>query len=219
MKIYIDLFVTGVALSWGPCLSFCAPILVPYIAGTQKNWLSGLKVSLAFSLARVISYTTLSLISATLGQYLIRGFYQTRGGSIIYLAAGVFVALLGIIIVIGKSPHLHFCAALKRIGSKAGIKEMILLGIIVGFAPCLPLFGVLTYIAFNSENFLHGAFLGLAFGMGTLISPLILIGPLAGGIPMFLLKKPLVYKIFGYICGLILIYLGIGMAIRVLPAI
>ena len=219
MKVYIDLFITGVALSWGPCLSFCAPILVPYIAGTQKGWLNGLKVSLAFSLARVISYVSLSLISAIIGQYLIRRFYQTRAGSIIYLAAGVFVALLGIIIVIGKSPHLHFCAPLKKIGSRSGIKEMALLGIMVGLAPCLPLFGVLTYIAFNSQNFLHGAFLGLAFGLGTLISPLILIGPLAGGISMFLLKKPLVYKIFSYLCGLILIYLGIGMAIRVLSTI
>lgn len=96
---------------------------------------------------------------------------------------------------------------------------MVLLGIMIGLAPCLPLFGVLTYIAFNSQNFLHGAFLGLTFGMGALISPLILIGPLAGGTATLLLKKPLVYKIFGYLCGLILIYLGIGMVIRVLSAI
>jgi sulfite exporter TauE/SafE len=219
LKIYIDLFITGVALSWGPCLCFCAPILLPYIAGTQKGWAGGLKISLAFSLARIVPYVILSLISATLGQYLITRFYDTQGGMIIHMAAGILIVFLGIVVVIGKSGHLHFCASLKRINSSSSIKEMMLLGMIVGFAPCLPLFGVLAYIAFNAQNFLHGAMLGLTFGLGTVVSPLILIGPLVGEIPALLLKRPLVYKIFSRLCGLILMYLGIEMLARVLGAV
>lgn len=214
MKICIDLFLTGLALGWGPCLSFCAPILVPYIAGTQKNWLAGLKISLTFSLARIIPYVVLSLISAKLGQYLVRRFYQTQAGSIIYSAAAVFVLLLGVIVVLGKSGHLPFCGAFKRLNLQGGIGEMILFGIVVGFAPCLPLFGVLTYIAFNAQNLLHGAILGLVFGIGTLISPLILLGPAAGGIAQFLQYRPLVYKILSRACGAILIYIAVGMLIR-----
>ena len=93
---------------------------------------------------------------------------------------------------------------------------MALLGLMVGFAPCLPLIGLLTYIAFNARNALDGVFLGLSFGAGTLISPLILFGCLAAGIPILLVKRPLVYKLFIRGCGLVLMYVGIGMIIRAL---
>ena len=219
MKLYVDLFITGVALSWGPCLSFCAPILVPYIAGTQKGWLFGLKASLAFSLARIIPYAVLSSISVILGQFLIASFYQTGKGPLIYLVVGGCIALLGLIVLLGKSPHLKFCAPLQKLSSEGGIKGMILLGIVVGFAPCLPLLGVLGYIAFHGQNLMHGLLLGLTFGLGTLISPLILIGPVASEIPQLLFKKPLVYKIFSRICGLVLLYLGIAMLVGVWRAI
>ncbi|MBN2097613.1 MAG: sulfite exporter TauE/SafE family protein [Candidatus Omnitrophica bacterium] len=215
MKIYIDVFVAGVTLGWGPCLYFCAPILLPYIAGAQKDWLAGLKISLAFSLARILPYTILSIISATLGQYLIRRFYQGFEGLIIYFAVGGLITLLGIIILIGKSAQFHSCLPFKKIAAK-GVKEMFLLGLIVGLAPCIPLLGVLAYIAVYAEHFWQGALLGVLFGLGTLVSPLILLGPLAGETARLLFKKPLVYKIFSRICGLFLLYLGIGMVIKAL---
>ena len=208
----------GVALSWGPCFSFCGPITLPYIAATQKGWLKGLKLSLVFSLARVVSYVVLSLISVSIGQYVIARFYEGQAKPITYIIVGAFISLLGIIILIGKTPYLHLCPPFKKVGP-GGLREMALLGVLVGFAPCLPLLGVLAYIAFHAYNFLQGFLLGLTFGAGTLISPLILCGCLAGGISSALLKKPLVYKIFSRICGLILMYFGIGMIIRALHVI
>lgn len=212
MKIYIDLFVSGVSLSWGPCLAFCAPILIPYIAGTQKGWLPGLKLTLTFSLSRIIPYAILSAIAAGVGQFLIASFYQTKQGMLFYLAAGALITFLGLMILLGKTPHLKFCARLQKFGCAIGIKEIALLGIMVGFAPCLPLLAVLAYTGFHAQNILHGLFLGLIFGLGTLFSPLILIGPAAGSIPQLIWKKPLAYKIFARICGLVLVYLGLSMA-------
>ena len=174
---------------------------------------------MAFSLARIVPYVILSIISVGIGQYLINRFYQTRESLLINFATGAFIVLLGTVIVIGKSPHLNFCAPLiKKIGSEKGTWQMVALGLLIGFAPCLPLLGVLAYIAFNAHNLAHGALLGLVFGIGTLVSPLILIGPLAGGFPQLLEKRPLVYKIFSRACGLILVYLGMGMIFRVWPA-
>ena len=93
---------------------------------------------------------------------------------------------------------------------------MILLGFLIGIMPCMPLLGLLTYITFTSDSLLHGMSLGLTFGVGTLISPLILFGTLAGGVSSTLFKKPLIYKIFTWACGLILLYLGAEMMIRIL---
>ena len=212
MKIYIDLLIIGVALSWGPCFSFCAPLALPFIAATQKGWREGLKLSLTFSLARIVPYVVLSVISVVFGQYLISNFYQGQAKTIIYIIVGAFISLLGVSILLGKSPYLHFCPPAKK-AERGGVKEMILLGLLVGFAPCLPLLGVLAYIAFHADALLQGALFGLSFGIGTLISPLILCGSLAGGLSRILLKKPLVYKVFNCICGLMLLYFGIGMVI------
>jgi sulfite exporter TauE/SafE len=215
VKVYIDVFIMGVALSWGPCLSFCAPILLPYIAATQKGWRSGLKATLAFSISRIVPYVILALISSSLGQYLVRNFLESRARLIIQILAAVFVLLVGVVVLIGRSPRLSACQLLSRHIGQEGIKGMILLGFLVGMLPCMPLLGLLTYIAFTSKSLLEGAFLGLAFGIGTLISPLLLFGPLAGGISSILFKKPLIYKVFNRICGLILMYLGIWMMIRI----
>lgn len=210
------MFILGVSLGWSGCLSFCGPILLPYIAATRNSWLRGLKVSLAFSLARIVPYVILSLISARLGYGLIRRFYATPARSIIYLVAGAFVALLGILITIGKPPHRKCCLPGKRPG-REGLKEVTWLGILVGLAPCGPLAGLLIYIAFNARNFLQGALLGLAFGVGTLCSPLVLGGPAAAAAAGLLEKRPLVDKIFSRVCGVILVYWGAGMIFSAWP--
>ena len=215
MKVYINVFVMGIAMGWGPCLSFCAPVLLPYIAATQKGWLEGLKATLAFSISRIVPYAILGSISAALGQYLVRNFYESKAVLIIQILAAGFILLAGLVILIGKSPHLRICQALSKHIGQEGVKGMILLGLLIGILPCMPLLGLLTYITFTSESFLHGMSLGLTFGVGTLISPLILFGTLAGGVSSALFKKPLIYKIFTRACGLILLYLGVGMMIRI----
>ncbi len=215
MKVYIAVFIMGITVGWGPCLAFCAPVLLPYIAATRKGWLEGLKATLAFSISRIVPYAILGSISAALGQYLIRNFYQSRAVLIIQILAAGFILLAGLVIIVGKSPHLRICRALSKHIGQEGVKGMVLLGFLIGMLPCMPLLGLLTYITLISESFLHGMFLGLTFGVGTLISPLILFGPLAAGASSVLFKKPLIYKIFTRACGLVLIYLGAGMIIRI----
>lgn len=218
MKIYLDLFITGLALGWGPCFAFCAPLLLPYIACTQKGWQRGLSLSLVFSLSRIAGYIILSVISATFGLYIIKRFFQEPGNSIVNLMAGSLILFLGIIISLGKGTFLHVQLPFKKL-SGPGIKEILLLGLLVGLAPCLPLVGVLTYIAFNSKNVFGAALLGLSFGLGTIISPLVLLSPLAGQAYACLVKKPKVFHLFSRACGLILVYLGLSMAVRALQTI
>jgi sulfite exporter TauE/SafE len=219
LKLYLNTFIMGLALGWGACLPFCAPVLLPYIAATRKGWRQGLKISLAFSFSRVVSYIILGLASAGLGHYVVERFYETKAGLLVQVTAGIFITLLGIIILVGRPGHLRSCPGGKRhmpCAGSQGVGEMSLLGLLIGFAPCMPLLGLLTYIAFNTRNLLQGASLGLAFGLGTVFSPLLLFGSLTGAVVRPLFNKPLLYKIFSRACGVILIYLGTGMIIRVL---
>lgn len=214
MKVQTDIFIMGLVLGWGPCLSFCAPILIPYIAGIHKGWKEGLKATLIFSFARIIPYIILSIIAASLGSVLIGRYYESTLAKNIFLIIASFIILLGILLIIGRFPKLSYCDRFLQREITGKMKGLVLLGVLIGFSPCIPLFGVLAYIAFVSKSVLHGLFLGSCFALGTLLSPLILLGTLAGGLPTFILRKAIISKIFNIICGISLIYFGVKILIQ-----
>jgi sulfite exporter TauE/SafE len=207
----------GITLGWGPCLSFCSPILLPYIAATQTSWLKGLRAAIIFSLSRILAYMVLALIVVSIGRVIINKFYGHTIGISIYLLIGIFISLLGLVLFFGKKfESLQLCKILNIHTSGRGLKSLIILGILIGLAPCIPLFGALSYIAFVSKNLLEGIFLGFCFGIGTLLSPLVIFGLLAGGLPKTLFKNHKIFTIFNRICGLFLFYLGLKLIIKVL---
>lgn len=53
---------------------------------------------------------------------------------------------------------------------------MFILGVLLGFAPCLPLIGILTYIAVKSTNPWQGLIYAGCFGLGNIIIVLLLGG-------------------------------------------
>ncbi len=209
MKISTDLFIMGITLGWGPCLGFCSPIIASYIAGTQKGWTRGLWNTLIFSFTRVVAYIILANIAFLMGHMVIRNYYESKAGQFIYLGVGVVIIILGILLIFNKNPHYGFCKRFIKNPLQNNLKGTVLLGFIIGFAPCIPLFGVLAYIAFESRNLLEASFYGGCFGAGTFLTPLIPIGILAGGIPTLISRKHKIYDILTRICGGILVYFGI----------
>jgi len=206
----------GIILGWGPCMTFCTPLISPYIMATQSGWLRGLKSVIVFSLSRIISYIILALIVSALGQLVISKFYESKAGENIFLIIGLFIIFLGIILLWGKLPNLRFYQKLCKYTTPQSLKSLAILGLLIGFSPCLPLLGILSYIAFVSKNLLYGAFLGLCFGLGTLLSPLIPLGILSGSLPKLIFRREKFLNIFNRICGLFLIYLGFQLVIKVL---
>jgi sulfite exporter TauE/SafE len=102
----------------------------------------------------------------------------------------------------------------KRVESKAWHKLPVL-GLIIGLLPCAPLLAVFSYLGLVSRTWWHNLLYSLSFGLGTLLSPLLLLAGLTGLIPRFLQgKKELYYKIFSFISGLIIIFLGLQLAKR-----
>jgi sulfite exporter TauE/SafE len=107
--------------------------------------------------------------------------------------------LIGFLIIFGKDTGLKFCHV------ESG--NMVILGILVGLSPCLPLVGVLLEIALLSKGFFDGVIYSFAFGIGTVLSPMLLIGTLA---PMIGKRVDLkVRKYFIFACGFLLILMGL----------
>ncbi len=207
MNTSIELFIIGLTLSFGPCLLFCSPVILPYIAATKKGWREGLKSIIIFSLSRLVAYTILGLLVGLLGRLFTEKLHKFDYP--LFILGGLFIASLGILIIFGKEPQLRLCQILRRHTVDSETGGLILLGLTVGFLPCLPLLGVLTYIALKATSFWQGALYGFSFGMGTAISPLILFGVLASFLPGILIKSQRVLSFFKTACVFLLLLAGV----------
>ncbi len=193
----------GFFLGFGPCLVTCAPIMLP-IAGTKKTWQEGFFAALSFSLGRLVVYTILGGLFGYFGAFLLKYYYASGFYYYIQTILSVFLISIGVAVMLGKEIRFRFCGV--------GEGNAAVLGVLVGLSPCIPLIGVLLEIAFISNSFLAGLVYSFSFGIGTIISPLLLLGaviPLVGS-----RIDQRVFKIFTYLCGLMLILGGIYIFFR-----
>lgn len=207
----IELFMTGLALGVSQCLIACAPMLAIYVAGTTKSWREGLKATLIFSLSRLSAYILLGLIAGFGGLFIAETLQKGEFSTYIWIGAGSFVCLIGILMLWGKEPRIHLCQILFRGTIKDSTLSMVLLGFVTALISFCPvLMGILTYIAFMVKDPLVGAFYGFCFGLGSaLITPLLAMGVLASIFPRIIFKTPKILEIFRRSCGLLFLFLGV----------
>lgn len=210
MNVPVELFVTGLALGASQCVISCAPILVLYVAGTGQSWREGVKATLIFSLSRLSAYVLLGLLAGVAGMFITDALHDEGLATYVWIGAGIFISLVGILMLWGKEPRLHLCQILMRRTIKDSTMSMALLGFIIGIASfCPPLLAILTYIAFTVKDPLAGAFYGFCFGLGTaIVTPVIIIGILASILPRVLFSSPKVLDIFRRSCGFLFLLLG-----------
>lgn len=207
----IELFTIGITMAFGPCLFFCTPIILSYIAGTQDSGRKGFKSVLIFSLSRAFIYVLLGLLAGLLGKILTTSL--DKYSLTIYITGGAFISLSGILILLGKNINLPICETLRKYTVENDIRSSIVLGIIIGLLPCTPLLGILVYISLISKDLWQGALLGLSFGVGTIISPLIIFGILVSSLPKIIIKSPKILDIFKKTCGFLLFLFGVHLIV------
>ncbi|MBW2990788.1 sulfite exporter TauE/SafE family protein [Candidatus Woesearchaeota archaeon] len=195
MNLIIQAFVLGIIYGLGPCTISCAPVLVPIVMTASKNWKQGLIYTLVFSLGRVIVYVLLGMLMGALGKTLE-----------IYISnkiIGIFFALLGI--------ALFFKVHTRCLVSKVkitGLHMSFVAGIIMGFSPCAPMLAALA-LAVASKSILIGGLIALVFGVGTVLSPILIIGTVSGkwaSIKEFQNINNYVAGVFLFILGLIFFF-------------
>jgi len=188
----------GFFLGYGPCLLTCAPIILPY-AGTKRTWQEGFCAALSFSLSRLAVYTVLGGISGYFGAYMLNIYYASNVHHYTQLIVSAVLILIGVFVLMGRDTSMKFC--------RAGEGNMVVLGILVALSPCLPLIGILLEIALLSRDLISGFVLSFAFGIGTVISPLLLLGALVPALGGRLDQK--MFKVFRYICAVMIILVGL----------
>jgi sulfite exporter TauE/SafE len=213
-KIIISLFILGLSFGCGPCLASCGPLLISYIAGTKKNIAKGLAAYIVFSLSRISAYFILSLLIFFLGRCSLEQFLGEYS-KYIFIIGGAFIIFVGIVMTLGRHLDLGFLKKTEQVILERDIKSIVLFGLIIGLLPCAPLIAILSYIGLIAKDGLSSLFYSIAFGLGTALSPLILLVIISGLIPKFITERSVIYyRFFNTICGLIIIFLGIQLIYR-----
>ncbi len=213
VNIAFSLFILGLSFGIGPCVSSCGPLLISYTVAVRKNVFKNITAYLIFSLSRISVYILLSLLVFLFSRAVFRhapGLFSKY----LFLLGGLFIVILGLLIARGsKAWDNRICQKIHSLFLKNDTKTIIMLGLIIGVLPCAPFISVVSYIGLAAKNWLDSVSFALAFGIGTLISPVLILMMLAGFIPKAI-KQEKFYRVLNFICGLIIAFLGLQLIRR-----
>jgi sulfite exporter TauE/SafE len=211
------------------CTLTCSPIIASYIIGSDRGTRRGIWLSVIFNSGRVITYGLLGLgVGLAGGAFLVEGVYALWGA----IFFGIALALIGIWIAVRRRPGSLGCGCTKeaswieriwhRIEPREGDGGELSaagMGLLIGLVPCPPLIALLVFsAAVGSAS--TGLVLGMLFGIGTVISPIIVIAAAAGWFSDRIAKEAPAMR-FGVrrVAGVMLVLLGIWTAWNALTAV
>jgi sulfite exporter TauE/SafE len=212
---YIGAFTGGLLYGLAVCTASCLPIVTSYIAGIGAGFSKGVKVTLIFSSGRVLAY---ALIGGLIGLFggVFRLFVSDSAISPFQIYSSLAFGVVTIVIggsIFMKTRKTCECNAQDTKGmitsgkvGKYGVDfGAFSLGLSRGLILCPPLIALLIY-SIPFTNPLGSIGIALLFGIGTALSPILLLGGVTGWL---LNKAPLFRKWISLAGGAVLIVLGI----------
>lgn len=201
------------------CTLTCSPFIASYIIGTDRGTRRGVWLSVIFNSGRVATYGALGLLVGMAGgAFLVEGVYARWGA----LAFGLAVAVIGLWIALRRRPSAAGCVCgpeasfihrlrhrLEPREGDGGELSAASMGLLIGLVPCPPLVALLVFSAAVGSAAM-GLLLGVLFGIGTVLSPIIIVAAAAGWFSDRLAREaPLVTPAVRRAGGLLLVLLGV----------
>jgi sulfite exporter TauE/SafE len=159
------------------CLGMCAGISGLFAVNASVSSLrNDVPFALTYNVGRVISYAVLGIIVASFGGVIVKASPGLAVG--IRLLSGIVIILVGLKVAF----DLRALNAIERMGAKlwsriapaakglvpvTNLRRALGLGLLWGWLPCGLVYSVLL-IAATSAQPIHGAFIMVVFGLGTL---------------------------------------------------
>ncbi|MDT8317405.1 MAG: sulfite exporter TauE/SafE family protein [bacterium] len=163
MPEILSLFSLGVVYGLTICSLSCLPYLSTYLMSTGKGFRDGVNASFVFISGKLLIYSALGGMAAYIGSKLVvNDFLHLK-----YTIGGILIAvgLLLPFISKGGCNKKH-----QRTGKRI---SLFALGISSSLIPC-PSLVSMSLLAANKGSVLIGASYGLIFGLGLMISPLVI---------------------------------------------
>lgn len=206
----VQLVMIGVAVGFGsPCFFVCAPLILPFVAAIEDDWKQALGDLCLVIGGRIFAYGILGAFAGISGGAL-HTIISSGVAQSVRIACGIIIIVLGLVIALGPGLGWEPCARLGAGRLTRG--SLLLVGFVIGLAPCVPLISVMFEITLISRTPLAGVAYALCFGAGTACATLLTVGPLAvifGHFPSRLFRNASLKKAFRVICGLLIMIFGI----------
>lgn len=208
---YLIAFFEGILTFISPCLLPMLPVYISYFAGGEVNGKKTFRNALGFILGFTLLFTAMGALAGTLGSFLTQ--YQTA----VNLVSGLIVIFFGLNFMGIIKLNLFKGSARMQTGN-LGFFSSLVFGMVfsVGWTPCVGAFlGSALMLASQQGHVLEGTLMLLSYSLGLGIPFLlsaVLIDQLKGA--FHFIKRH--YQIVNYICGFLLILIGVLMATGVL---
>ena len=219
---FLAAFAGGLLYGLAVCTASCLPYIASYIAGVGAGFRKSVTTTMIFNSGRVLAYT---LIGCVVGLFsgLLRLFvsnsaispFQTYSA----IAFGVLTMAIGLTIILkSRSPCEFDAPSGQKVAQPAKMGRFgfdfkaFTLGLGRGLIICPPLMALLLYsLPFSTP--LGSVALAFLFGLGTALSPMLLLGGVTGWL---LNKAPLLRKWISIGGAAVLILLGIAALVNAL---
>ncbi len=199
IKLAVSFFLLGCLSGSGPCLAACGPLLLSFGVGSSAGVGKSFAGYLLFSLSRVTAYLALGVLFYLSGQAVFNRI-SASSAHLIAAAAGIFICVIGVMIALGHRPPFG--------------KSICAMGFIAGLVPCGPLLAILAYTVMVSPSLWQCLLLLLAYGAGTLISPLAVLCGISGMIPRWLKDREIqTVRVLNIVSGIVIILFGLRLLV------
>jgi cytochrome c-type biogenesis protein len=212
---YLGAFTIGLFYGLVVCTASCLPYVTSYIAGIGADFRKGVKVTFIFNSGRILAYALIGgliglfsgLVALVIPETTVSPFQVYSS-----LVFGVVTAVIGASILL-KARKPSSCnlqdaqntVATGRVGRFGVDFGAFSLGLTRGLIICPPLITLLMVYALPFSNPVGSVTLAVLFGLGTTVSPILVLGGVTGWL---LNKAPLFRKWISIAGGAILIALG-----------
>ena len=208
---YLISFFEGILTFISPCLLPMLPVYISYFAGGEQNSKKTLQNAIGFILGFSLVFTAMGALAGTLGSFLSK--HQT----VVNIVSGLVVIFFGLNFMGVVKLNLFKGSARMQSGN-LGFFSSLVFGMVfsVGWTPCVGAFlGSALMLASQQGHVLEGTLMLLSYSLGFGIPfflSAILLDQLKGAFNF--IKSH--YTVVNYICGGLLILIGILMATGVL---
>lgn len=197
---WLSAFLLGVSLGITACAATCLPFIGTLMLGRADGRSAGLRDAAAFLGGRLLAYTLLGGLAGALGAWFVKGLAEGYGN----LAIGG-AALLSAVLLINDRRQAH--RQCRRQAANARLSPL-LLGVALTLIPCAPLASLLATAA-GSESGWQGTSIGFFFGLGALLTPMLVLIPATASLARSLcVDQPWLKRLLPWFAAAVLLAIG-----------
>ncbi len=213
---YLASLALGLSYGFTFCTSACLPYITGYIAGIGAGFRKGVWVTTIFNTGRVSAYALIGAVVGIFKLFVSDTLFLSYQKYALF-AFGIITIGIGVSILLKKQSSCN-CptenakpSGLGKLSERFDVRAFSL-GLTRGLIICPPLIALLLY-SITATAPIGSVGLAVLFGVGTAISPLLLLGGATGWL---LNKAPLLRKWISWFGAGILLLLGADMLITAL---